>query len=188
MSTYKSFAAEVQQRSGQNIKPCYQCLKCSVGCTVAGHADYGPNAVIRMVQYGQKEKVLSSHMIWLCVSCMTCGVRCPNGIDLSSVMDTLREMSIEEGLAHEVERKVVILHEEFVRSIKFWGRLHEITFFVPHIARSMDVFSNLVSGIQLMARGKLPMIPKQIRSIEEIWDIYDETYKTKGQLAGREDE
>ena len=183
MKIDKNFGKEVEERSGQNIRHCYQCLKCFVGCPVAPYMDYKPNSVIRMIQYGQKEKLLKSHAIWLCVSCMTCGVRCPNEIDMSAVMDTLREMSREAGYAYEAERRVVVLHEEFVRNIKMWGRLHEVSFFVPHMVRSLDLFSNLPSGILLMARGKLPFIPKQIKGIEEIWKLYDEAYKTKGELT-----
>jgi len=186
MKTDMKFADEVQERSGQNIRLCYQCLKCSVGCPLSSHMEFGPNRVIRMIQYGRREPLLKSHAIWLCVSCMTCGARCPNEIDMSAVMDTLREMSREAGCSHESERNVVILHEEFVRSIKMWGRLHEVSFFIPYIARSLDLFSNAVSGIQLMARGKLPLIPKQIKGIEEIWKLYDEGYKTKGELARKE--
>jgi len=186
MERDKTFAEEVQERSGQNIKLCYQCLKCFVGCPLAGHMDYKPNTVIRMVQYGQREKVLSSHAIWLCVSCMTCGVRCPNEIDMSAVMDTLREMSQEDGHAYDAERNVVVLHEEFVRNIKLWGRLHEATFFMPYMVRSLDLFSNASSGIQLMMRGKLPIIPGQIKGIDAIRKLYAECHKTKGQLAGKD--
>jgi len=183
MELDRDFAEEVQERSGQNIQLCYQCLKCSVGCPLSRYMDVPPNRLIRMIQYGQREKVLSSRAVWLCVSCMTCGVRCPNEIDMSAVMDTLREMSIEEGYAHKAEKRVVVLHEEFVRNVKMWGRLHEATFFMPYMARSLDLFSNMASGIALMARGKLPLIPKRIKGIEEIWKLYEEAYKTKGQLA-----
>lgn len=139
-----------------------------------------------MIQYGMKQKVLSSRAIWLCVSCMTCGVRCPNGIDMSAVMDTLREMSQEAGLALDADSKVVQLHEEFIRSIKMWGRLHEVTFFIPYMARSLDMLSNAVSGVLLISKGKLPFIPKQIEGIEEIRKLYDAAYKTKGELAREE--
>ena len=182
MKTDKNFAKEVERRSGQNISACYQCLKCAVGCTVRNHMDHKVNSIIRMVQYGQKEKVLSSHSIWLCVSCMTCGARCPNEVDMSQVFDTLREMSIEEGLAYESEANVVMLHEEFVRNVKMWGRLHESSFFLPYIARSLDFFSNAVSGILLFVRGKLPLTPTQIKGMDEMRKLYDEAYKTKGQL------
>ena len=70
-----------------------------------------------MIQYGYRERVLSSHAIWLCVSCMTCGTRCPNKVDMSTIIDTLREMAMESEYAHKVEKNVVLIHEEFIRSI-----------------------------------------------------------------------
>ena len=133
MEITKSFGTELEERSGQNVRLCYQCLKCFVGCPVANHMDFKPNSIIRMIQYGLREKVLRSHTIWLCISCMTCGVRCPNEIDMSIVFDTLREMSIEAGYSHEAERNVVLVHEEFVRSVKTWGRNHEVSFFMAYM-------------------------------------------------------
>ena len=184
MNGEKSFLREVEERSGQNLRACYQCLKCSAGCTVSAHMDYRPSSLIRLMQYGESEKVLKSHAIWLCVSCMTCAVRCPNEVDMSAVMDTLREMSLEKGLAFAAERRVVMLHQEFVRSIKLWGRLHEATFFMAYMARSLDLLSNMGSGIKLMSRGKIPLLPGAIRGVKELRRMYAEAYKTRGQLEG----
>jgi heterodisulfide reductase subunit C len=186
MPAVKSFDDEIEARSGQNIRLCYQCLKCFAGCPVSRYMDYKPNAVIRLIQYGERKKVLSSHAIWLCVSCMTCGARCPNDIDMGAVFDTLREMSREAGLAYKSERTVVILHEEFVRNVGMWGRLHEATFFLPHMIRSLDIFSNLPQGLLLMSRAKLPFIPRQIKGIKEIWRLYGKGFKTKGELEKQE--
>ena len=169
-----SFGREIEERSGQNIKLCYQCLKCFVGCPVARYMDIKPNSVIRMIQYGMRDQVLKSHAIWLCVSCMTCGVRCPNEIDMAAVFDTLREMSLEAGNAYESERSVVIAHEEWVRSIKMWGRVHEVTFFMAYMARSLDL-SLIASAPALVFRGKTPFIPSQVDGVEEVRKIVDET-------------
>ena len=146
MKNGTGFLKEVEVRSRQRLGNCYHCMKCSVGCPVSSHMDYKPNSLIRLIQYGDREKVLKSHAIWLCVSCMTCGVRCPNEVDMSTVMDVLREMSVQEGCSYHSEKQVVMLHEEFVRSIKMWGRLHEATFFMGYMARSFDLFSNLPSA------------------------------------------
>ncbi len=186
MKRDRNFIKEVKERSGQNIEACYQCLKCNVGCPLSSYMEYKPNALIRMIQYGEREKILKSHAIWLCVSCMTCGARCPNEVDMSVVMDTLRELSIEEGFSYEAERNVVQLHEEFMRSIKMWGRLHEATFFVAYMFRTLDLFSPLPSGLTLIAKGKIPFIPKQMEGIEEIRKLYEKAYKTKGQLEREE--
>lgn len=188
MSEYKTFSEEVEARSGQKLKLCYQCLKCFVGCPMSDYMDYKPNAIIRMIQYGEKKKLLSSNVIWMCVSCMTCGVRCPNDIDISVIIDALKEMSIEEGLAYKKEKKIVVFHEEFVRSVRMWGRLHEITFYIPFMARTIikvkarDLVSTIRSAVLLLSRFKLPFIPKRIRNMKEIENMYKKGYKTKGEL------
>ena len=180
-----TFADEVVARSGQNIRVCYHCLKCTVGCPLSAHMDRKPNGVIRMIQYGAREELLSSHAVWLCLSCMTCAVRCPNDIDMGVVFDTLREMSREAGLAYKAERKVVVLHEEFVRNVRIWGRLHEVSFFLPYMLRTLDFFSNIVSGVNLVLRWKLPMIPTRLKHMDEIRTLYREGYRTKGELGTR---
>ena len=174
MEIDRTFGSEIEDRSGQNIRLCYQCLKCFVGCPVASYMDFKPNSVIRMIQYGMREKVLKSRAIWLCVSCMTCGVRCPNEIDMGAVMDTLREMSIEAGCSYESEKNVVLAHEEWVRSIKMWGRVHEVTFFMAYMARSLDL-SLVASAPALVFRGKTPFIPRQIEAVEEVRKLFDES-------------
>jgi heterodisulfide reductase subunit C len=186
MTLDTSFATAVQERSGQNLPLCYQCLKCTAGCPLSSHMDFKPSNVIRMIQYGQRERVLKSHAIWFCISCMTCGVRCPNEVDISAIMDTLREMAIEAGYAYAAEKKVVQLHEEFVRSIKLWGRLHEVTFYIGYMARSLDILASLPAGLTLLARGKLPFLPKGIKGAKQIKRLYKKAYKTKGQLAEEE--
>lgn len=177
-----SFATAVQERSGESLAACYHCLKCTAGCPLSSHMDLKPNAILRMIQYGQRERILKSHAIWFCVSCMTCGVRCPNDIDISAIMDTLREMAIEDGHAYAAEKKVVQLHEEFCRSIKLWGRLHEVTFYIGYMARSLDIIASLPAGLSLLARGKLPFLPKRIKGGKQIKRLYKRAYKTKGKL------
>ena len=174
-----NFAQEVIDKSGQNIKLCYQCMKCFAGCTMAEYMEKKPNGIIRLIQYGEKDKVLKNKDLWYCVSCKKCGTRCPNDIDMSAVFDTLREMSLESGLAYESERKIPVIHEEFVRTLKMFGRLHEAIFFVMYMVRSMDLFSNLASGLLLFKRGKLPLTPSQIREIDEFREMYDKMYKPK---------
>ena len=55
--------------------------------------DILPNQMFRHIQYGHRDKVLAANSIWLCASCHTCSVRCPNSIDIAKVMDTLRSIS-----------------------------------------------------------------------------------------------
>ena len=75
---------QVNHLSEQTIELCYHCHKCTSGCPVADEMQYGPDRqILRMVQFGEKEKLLKSADIWVCASCETCGTRCPNEIDIS---------------------------------------------------------------------------------------------------------
>ena len=90
-----SFLEEVnEQVDGTPLQRCYHCRKCTAGCPVAVAMDYKPNAVVRMVQQGQRKEVLESSAIWLCLSCETCTTRCPNQVDIARMMDALREMAL----------------------------------------------------------------------------------------------
>ena len=93
-----AFADKVKKISNADLDRCYQCYTCTAGCPVAYAMDYYPHQVMRMVQLGVREKLLSCSTIWLCAACETCNTRCPNGVELVNVMDTLREMAIEEGV------------------------------------------------------------------------------------------
>jgi heterodisulfide reductase subunit C len=88
----------VEEYSGQDLMACYQCGKCAAGCPVAFAMDMLPSQVIRYAQLGLVDKLLESKTIWLCAACQTCYTRCPKGIDLSRIMEALREIVMyEEG-------------------------------------------------------------------------------------------
>ncbi|MCK4256158.1 4Fe-4S dicluster domain-containing protein [candidate division WOR-3 bacterium] len=102
---------KISDISGENIYACYQCGKCSAGCPSVEQMDILPNQVIRLIQIGRVELALKSSAIWVCASCFMCSVRCPRGIDLSKIMEALREIHLREDIDHidikDVRRKNV---------------------------------------------------------------------------------
>lgn len=92
-----SFADQVNRLSDQFIQLCYHCHKCTAGCPVAFAMEYGPDRILRLLQLGQREQVLTSRDIWLCLGCEMCGVHCPNQIDVGAVMIALRQIAGEGG-------------------------------------------------------------------------------------------
>lgn len=173
-----SFLETISKRSGENLNLCYQCLKCTVGCPTAPYMDIRPNSLIRMIQMGRKKDVLESSAIWLCVSCETCGTRCPNQIDIGVLMDALREMAVDEGI-HPKEKNIHLLHEAFIQSIRRGGRVHEATMLIDYKLRSKDFFTDLLPGMKLFMKGKIPLLPSLVKGRGEMKRIFERCTKTK---------
>lgn len=173
-----TFANKVKEVSGAGLERCYQCHTCSLSCPVAFAMDYLPNQIIRMVQLGLKEQVLSSSTIWLCATCETCVARCPNDVDVLRVMDTLREMALEQKVEGR-EKDIPIFHKTFLGSIKLWGRTHELSMLILLKLKTRKMaIGDLLLGIRMFLKGKLKPIPKKTKGAKEIKAIFE---KTKGE-------
>ncbi len=168
----RSFLREVNRRSGQLIQLCYHCHKCTAGCPVAFAMDYGPDRVLRMIQFGLKEGVLLSSDIWICASCETCGTRCPNEIDIARVMDALRQMMVEEGLPTK-ERNVLRFHKLFLSIVKRLGRMHEASLMGLYMPLSGGLFSYIPIGLKMIVKGKIPLFPHRIKGSDEVNKIFE---------------
>ena len=172
------FHQQVKQVSGVSFDRCYQCLTCSLGCPVAFAMDYTPNQVIRMVQLGLKQRVLSSSTIWLCSACETCATRCPNEVDMVRVMDTLRQMALREGIKVK-ETNIPIFHRTFLNGIRRFGRQHELSMLLFLKLKTRDFFSDLTLGIKMFWKGKLKLFPPRDRSAKEVKAIFDKAEREK---------
>ena len=75
---------------------CYQCGKCAAGCPAAFAMDMLPSQVIRFAQLGLVEEVLKSETPWFCAARQACYARCPKGVDLSRIMEAIREIALQE--------------------------------------------------------------------------------------------
>ena len=108
-----TFLQEVERKSRQKISVCVQCEKGTNGCPVSFAMDIVPHKVIRLINLGLRDQVLKSDTIWICASCETCTARCPNDIDISHVMDSLRQISQNSG-TEASDKNVPFLHDAFL--------------------------------------------------------------------------
>jgi len=97
-NTKSKFLGKVKELSGESIYACYQCGKCSAGCPSISEMDISPSEIIRLVQLGEEKEVLNSKTIWICASCFTCGTRCPKGVDLAKIMESLRQINLRKNV------------------------------------------------------------------------------------------
>lgn len=55
-----------------------------------------------MAQLGLKDRVLNSDTLWLCAACFTCTDRCPQGVEVASVIRVFRNLAAEKGCVPQV--------------------------------------------------------------------------------------
>lgn len=168
-----SFISQISGSSGQDIASCYQCGKCTAGCPVAEYMDFVPNAVHRMIQYGDRA-ILGSTAIWLCVGCETCAVRCPNDIATSAVLDALKREAATKGIGSR-EKSVIALHKAFLAGIQKRGRMHELSLIRDIRLKSGGLFNDLKLGIEMFRKGKLSLLPKKIKNRRTVKELFEKS-------------
>ena len=190
VGTDLAFSELIQRLSGEEVQSCFYCQKCTAGCPTAYMMDYKPAQLLRMIQLGQREKVLSSKAIWMCIGCEACGTRCPNQIRLAPVMDVLREMALQEGYAPETA--IYSLHQSFLDSIRMWGRVHELTMLAEFKTRCLlkeypvffqGLLDDMKLGTNLILNGKISFLPERIKRLEEIKALYKKARTAESEVS-----
>jgi len=108
-----SLIDELDGLCDENIFGCYQCGTCAAGCPFVEEMDLTPDEVLRFVILDKKE-VLNSETIWLCSSCFACAERCPRDINITVVMEALRQIILRKSID---ETKIENLTEDEKRKI-----------------------------------------------------------------------
>ncbi|MCP5076130.1 MAG: hypothetical protein GY947_22900, partial [Rhodobacteraceae bacterium] len=151
----------VRDVTGSNVYRCYQCVKCTSGCPLSDQFDLTPNQIMRAVQLSE-DMVLESKAIWLCASCYTCATRCPQAIDVTGVMDTLRieakRRNVKPGIP-EIAR----FNELFMANIKRFGRVYEVGLMAAYNMVLRKPLRDFRLGLRMLLRGKLELLPEFLK-------------------------
>ncbi len=90
-----------KEPGGENILYCFQCGTCVSVCPVAANnPEYDPRRIIWMALLGLRNEVLSSEAIWLCSTCYSCYVRCPQNVKITNVIAAIQNIAAREGYLH----------------------------------------------------------------------------------------
>lgn len=155
------------------VAACYQCGTCSGACPVeaAGGMDYSPRALMRLIQAGLEDEVLSCQTIWTCASCYHCVVRCPRDIEITDVMTRLRNVALAKGYK---ARKGKVYNEGFMSIVRFHGRMWE-----PRLVVQYNLLTNPLNfvglapvGIKMFLKRKLRLLPDHPQGRAEIGGIF----------------
>jgi heterodisulfide reductase subunit C len=109
--------------SGRELVNCFQCLKCTSGCTALKLLELKPHEIIRLVNLGFVDDLASSDIIWTCVTCLKCLQRCPQKASPYHVIMALRNLAVErearvpEGYLKAVSRILEIGLAEAIQEV-----------------------------------------------------------------------
>lgn len=162
----------IEERSQQPVHRCFQCDKCATGCPMLENMDVSTNQLFQLMQLGEDEEVLTANTSWLCASCYTCSVRCPNEIDIAQVMDVVRSIAHERG--HDAPLSdFVRFHEQFLDAIRRRGRINEVSLMMRLHANPFELLSQSKLGLAMFRRGRLKWPTEGIRARKEMQAIFD---------------
>jgi heterodisulfide reductase subunit C len=81
--------------STRELANCFQCLKCTSGCTALKLLELKPHEIMKLVNVGFIDELASSDIIWTCATCLKCIERCPQKASPYHVIMALRNLAVE---------------------------------------------------------------------------------------------
>ncbi len=173
-----AFIDEIESINSELVAKCFQCQRCSCGCPIVDEMDYAPHQIMRMILLDQRDKVLDSNTIWLCVSCETCSTRCPNDIDIAGVMDACRQIAIEEG-RKPAEERIYKFYNTFLKRVEAGGRINEPMLVAMFKLATKDFFSDMRLGMKMGLKGKLKLLSPKVKDRAAIKRMFAQTLHKK---------
>ncbi len=150
------FKYEISKLPGaEKVMLCFQCGTCTADCPIARFSDfYRPRKLIRMIQLGIKNKLLSNDVIWLCSTCFTCIDHCPQDVGIANAVRALRHLAVER-------ETMPVVYKELASNILKTG------------------YAYVVPGLRLKKREEmeLPSLPKA--NLENLAKLFDVTGLSK---------
>ena len=80
---------------GRELINCFQCMKCTSGCTALKLLELKPHEIVKFANMGFLDELASSDIIWTCVTCLKCIERCPQKASPYHVIMALRNLAVE---------------------------------------------------------------------------------------------
>jgi len=169
----------VQEKSGVSLHLCYQCKKCSIGCPVAGQTDAPPAEIIRRLQLGAGDELLQTDLIWKCLSCDTCFARCPNRINFAAVIDALRAIALQKGVA-KPQGSIPIFNQLFLNTVKTFGRTYDLEMIALYKIRTGNLKQDMEKLPTMLRKGKMAVLPPSGGQKKTVRQIFDKVSQDKG--------
>jgi len=153
----------------EKLFSCIQCGTCSGTCPLSIYMDYTPRRIMNLVREGFREDALASQTIWLCASCYSCTVRCPQQIQITDIMYTLKREAIKSRLFPK-RFPIPALAREFYGMVSKNGRSSEMWLVMRMAMKSnpMILLTMIGTGWNLFKTGRMTLRREKIRRVSEL--------------------
>jgi heterodisulfide reductase subunit C len=169
----------VQEKADVNLNACYQCKKCSIGCPVADQTESPPSEIIRRLQLGAGEELLQTDLIWTCLSCETCYARCPNQINFTAVIDALKSLAVEKGVANP-EGDAPLFNRLFLNTVKAYGRAYDLQAIAMYKLGTGNLKQDMDKFPTMLKKGKMAILPPSGADKGKVKRIFKKAAQNKG--------
>lgn len=131
--------------------------------------DYGPRRIIALARAGFRTEALSSETIWLCASCYSCAVHCPQQIQITDVMYHLKREAISSGL-YPKRFAIPVLAQEFFNVVRRRGRAVEFLVVLRMALRTnpLVLFTMWRTGFDMLRTGRLPLRGERVKRMPDL--------------------
>jgi quinone-modifying oxidoreductase subunit QmoC len=164
------WARQVSERPGcETIFSCMQCGTCSGTCPLSIYMDLTPRRIIALIREGFRTDALKSQTIWLCSSCYSCAVHCPQNVNITDIMYSLKREAIRSNL-YTRHFPIPILSQEFYKMVLKNGRNAEFWLVFRMALRSNPfvLFGMIKTGWRLFRSGRLSLFHEKIKGVQEL--------------------
>ncbi len=153
----------------ERLLSCTQCGTCSGTCPLSLYMDFTPRRIVQLVREGFRDDALKSQTIWLCASCYSCAVHCPQNVHITDIMYTLKREAIRERLFPR-RFPIPVLAQEFYAMVRRHGRSSEFWVVLRLMLRTnpLGLFSMARAGIALIRTGRLSLRRERIANVDEL--------------------
>jgi heterodisulfide reductase subunit C len=159
---------------------------------VAEQTGISPDRLIRMIMLGDREAALNNRLVWQCVSCYTCGARCPNNIQTARITEALKQMGKEAGLK-PCKPRIADFHDSFMTSTRHFGRFSELEGMAIYETKTAikellqgrfravldEAVAQAKFGAEMAKKKRLHLGIDSIKNLRELRALFDKAKKRK---------
>ncbi|OGK09377.1 MAG: hypothetical protein A2Y63_06955 [Candidatus Riflebacteria bacterium RBG_13_59_9] len=151
--------------------------------------DYSPREIFAALRAGMLDKVLHSNTAWMCTSCYSCTVRCPQKIKITDIMYELKRLGIKYGYTSPSTRAAAMARI-FINITNRLGRNNETELMMRYYMGQPGVaMRSATRGMKMFFKGRLP-IPftgRPIKGVNEMRIIHETLERLEEKKLAEED-